>query len=92
VLGVVAFIAGILRTIPGTLVSVALRIALGPTAEGNLGVTIAESAVNFIGTVLFTAISFIALTLLFVDLRNRHEGADLAERLDQLEAGVPTAA
>ena len=34
---------------------------------------------------LFGAIAYIAYVLLFIDLRNRREGADLAARVEGLE-------
>jgi hypothetical protein len=43
---------------------------------------IASAAAQALGMALVGAIPPIALTLLYQDLRNRHEGADLAERLD----------
>ena len=50
---------------------------------------IASAAAQALGMALVGAIPPIALTLLYQDLRNRHEGADLAERLDAASA-APT--
>ena len=47
---------------------------------------IASSAAQALGMALVGAIPPIAITLLYQDLRNRHEGADLAERLDAATA------
>jgi hypothetical protein len=87
---VVGAIATILQSSLGFLVGLTVGIAAVPTAGTSQGLGIAEAAANFMGAALFGTIPIIATTLLFVDLRNRHEGADLAERLEQLEAGVPT--
>ncbi|MGH2351598.1 MAG: hypothetical protein ACRDI2_00720 [Chloroflexota bacterium] len=93
VLGVVVYI---LQSIPGAIVLAVAAIAgvrgVGSDADGiNLIVTLGNNAANFVGWILFGALTFIAATLLFVDLRNRREGADLAERLDVLEAGASAA-
>ncbi len=42
-----------------------------------------------VGSVLFGALSFIATTIMFIDLRNRHEGTDLDERPDLLQPQIP---
>jgi len=53
-------------------------------------VSVASAAARALGLTLVGALPPIALTLLFQDLRNRHEGADLAERLAVAEAtGTP---
>jgi hypothetical protein len=44
------------------------------------------SAASSLGNVLFGAVPYVGTTLLFFDLRNRWEGADLAERLAALSS------
>ena len=40
--------------------------------------------------ILFGSVGVIVYTLMFIDLRNRREGTDMAERLTQLEASPMT--
>jgi hypothetical protein len=58
--------------------------------RGQFGLTPVEavitSAVTFAVRILFASMGTIVYTLLFIDLRNRREGTDIAERLGQLEA------
>ncbi|HEY2596509.1 MAG TPA: hypothetical protein VGK33_21675, partial [Chloroflexota bacterium] len=54
----------------------------------------ASSAVSIVAQILFASMGSIVYAMVFVDLRNRREGTDLAERLSQLEADAsvsPTA-
>jgi hypothetical protein len=85
-------VIALLQSIPVTLITIFGTI-LGATAAdpdgAGLMVSVAQNAASIVGTVLFGALSFIAATLMFVDARNRREGADLAERLTQIEGGVP---
>ena len=53
---------------------------------------IASAAAQTLGMTLVGALPPIALTLLFQDLRNRHEGADLVERLDAATAATAASA
>jgi hypothetical protein len=85
-------VIALLQTIPAGVIAV-FGSALGTNAAdpsgAGLTVSVAQNAASIVGTVLFGALSFIAATLMFVDARNRREGADLAERLTQIEGGVP---
>jgi hypothetical protein len=85
-------VIALLQTIPAAVISIFGTIlgvnAADPNAAG-LTVSVAQNAASIIGTVLFGALSFIAATIMFVDARNRREGADLAERLTLIEGGVP---
>ena len=85
-------VIALLQTIPAAVISIFGTIlganAADPSAAG-LTVSVAQNAASIVGTVLFGALSFIAATIMFVDARNRREGADLAERLNLIEGGVP---
>jgi hypothetical protein len=72
-----------LVTIPFT-VAAAFRgqIGLSPTEA------VISNAVTSVATILLASIGSIVYTVLFVDLRNRREGTDIAERLSQLEASA----
>ena len=102
---VVGIVVAVLQAIPGWIVSliaaavgvayVSARQTPGEVVglQGLLTIGNAISAAaRSLGVVLFGALPFITLTLLFEDLRNRQEGADLAERLTAVEATDPTVA
>jgi hypothetical protein len=81
-------IVGVLQFAPAALVEVPLtvtRAAAGVDSFDTTGLVI-SSAVRVILQILFASIGMIIYTLVFVDLRNRREGTDIAARLDQLEA------
>lgn len=59
---------------------------IGVMSAAFTATSIAGAAAEALGTVLVGALPPIALTLLFHDLRNRHEGTDLAERLSAVSA------
>jgi hypothetical protein len=86
-LTVSGLIVGVLQWAPATLIEVPLT--LSSATRGQIGLAPAQAAiVNAVGVVLnilFASIGSIAYTLVFVDLRNRGEGADILERLAQLE-------
>ncbi len=89
---VLSIVVGILQSIPGAIIGL-LALVLGlnsgdPQGPG-LIVNVANSAASVVGSVLFGALSFIAATIMFIDLRNRHEGTDLDERLDLLQPQIP---
>jgi Membrane domain of glycerophosphoryl diester phosphodiesterase len=89
---VLGIVVAILQGIPAGLIGLVGTMiganTLDPTGAG-LAVSVAQNAASIVGSVLFGALSFIAATILFVDARNRLEGTDLAERLEQLQAGTP---
>ena len=94
VVAVLGFIVGLLQAIPTTILGgILAAMQIGAIARGGpaavsqpgLGVSVVSAAVGSLGLVLFGALPFIGMTLLYVDLRNRHEGADLAERLQQID-------
>ncbi len=93
ILTVIGLITSILQSIPGFLVGSAFVIVGGSSASTLNGLGLAADAANIAGSVLgwflFGSVSFIASTLLFVDLRNRRDGADLLERVALLEAATP---
>jgi hypothetical protein len=91
---VMGIVVAILESIPGAVIG-AVGVALGasgadPSAAGT-AIGVAQNAANVIGAVLFGALTFVAATIMFVDARNRREGTDLAERLDQLRPGLQAA-
>jgi hypothetical protein len=90
VLVVVGLIATILQAIPSAIIGLVLGIVLVGSRQPDLGtnvvVQVVNNAVGLIGWVLFGGLVFAGTTLLYHDLRNRREGADLAERLELLEA------
>jgi Membrane domain of glycerophosphoryl diester phosphodiesterase len=90
VLTVASLILFVLVTVPLLLVGMlvgllgvggVLSLSSGP------GSLITNSA-TLIFEVLFSSLGTIAYVLLFVDLRNRREGADLSERISSLEAAA----
>jgi hypothetical protein len=86
-------ITGILQLIPGALIAGLVSIALfGARTTGGTAGTVLQvinQAGNLVGWVLFGGLAFAGATVLFHDLRNRREGADIAERLAAREA-TPT--
>jgi hypothetical protein len=87
-LTVAGLIVAVLQWAPATLIEVPLT--LSSATRGQIGLAPAQaaivSAVAVVLNILFASIGSIAYTLVFVDLRNRTEGADILERLAQLEA------
>ena len=86
-LTVSGLIVAVLQWAPATLIEVPLT--LSSASRGQIGLAPAQaaivSAVAVVLNILFASIGSIAYTLVFVDLRNRGEGADILERLAQLE-------
>lgn len=91
VLGAAGLIVGVLVSAPSYLVSIPLSIVSAARGDPTTSAVQAaiSSAVSVVCQILFASITSITATLLFVDLRNRREGTDLAERVRQLEADVP---
>ena len=93
ILSVAGLIVSVLQWAPATLIEIPLTFS--SATRGQFGLAPAQAAiVNAVAVVLqivFASIGSIAYTLAFVDLRNRREGADILERLSQLETEpVPT--
>jgi hypothetical protein len=88
ILAVASLIVGVLQWEPAALIEVPLTIS--SATRGQIGLAPAQAAIaNAVAVVLnilFASIGSIAYTLVFVDLRNRREGADIVERLALLEA------
>jgi hypothetical protein len=85
---VLGIVVAILQTLPSAAIAVTGAIVgatSGDPGGAGLAFGIANNAATIIGTVLFGALSFIAATIMFVDARNRREGADLTERLDLID-------
>jgi hypothetical protein len=90
VLSIASLIVGVLVSAPGYVVS--LPVGVAAEARGGFGAdpvqTVTSQALSLVCQVVFASIGTIAYTLLFTELRNRREGADLAERVSELEASV----
>jgi len=88
ILLVASTIVSTLQYLPTMLVQVPLMIS--NAVRGQLGLGPVElaisSAVGILAQVLFASMATIVYALVFVDLRNRREGTDIAERVSQLEA------
>ncbi len=89
-----SIIVGLLQYVPTTLVLVPLLIVTA--SRGQVGFAGPELAIStaaaLVVQILISSLSSIVYTVLFVDLRNRREGTDIAQRLSQLEAIAPTPA
>jgi hypothetical protein len=81
-------IVSILQAAPTTLVQLPLTISAA--LRGQIGLSGPEmavsTAVGVVAQILFASMASIVYAMLFVDLRNRREGTDLAERLQRLES------
>jgi hypothetical protein len=90
VLFVAGMIVSVLQYIPTLLVELPLglvsvfegRNRMGPTE------TAISTAVGVMTQILFASMGSICYAVVFVDLRNRREGTDIAERLSQLETAA----
>jgi hypothetical protein len=86
-------VVGVLQYAPTALIQIPFMVSAA--TRGQLGLDAAGTAVSYAATVVlqivFGSIGPIVYTLIFVDLRNRREGTDMAERLTQLEASPMTA-
>ncbi|HLZ27162.1 MAG TPA: hypothetical protein VKV73_07560 [Chloroflexota bacterium] len=88
ILTVSSVIVGVLLYAPAALIEVPLLIS--SASRGQLGVAPIEAAiinaVTLVLRILVESVGVIVYTVMFIDLRNRREGTDMAERLTQLEA------
>ena len=84
-------IVALLQYAPEALVQI--PISVSAATRGEIGLSPVEqafsSAARVVVEVLFASLASIIYTLLFIDLRNRREGTDLAERVSQLETATP---
>jgi hypothetical protein len=88
ILVLAGLIVSIVQSAPTLLVQLPLYISAalrGQTALSGPELA-ASSAVSIVAEILFASMGSIVYAMVFVDLRNRREGTDLAERLSQLEA------
>jgi len=87
ILLVAGAIVSVLQYIPTLLVQLPLTILA--FMRGDLALAPAETAItaaaSIMTQILFASMATICYAVLFVDLRNRREGTDIAERLSQLE-------
>jgi hypothetical protein len=91
ILLVAAMIVSVLQYVPTMLVELPLTILALLRGQPTLSPT--EQAISLAASiatqVLFASMASICYVVLFVDLRNRREGTDIAERLTQIEANEP---
>jgi hypothetical protein len=98
VIFVVGLIVAILQQIVGGIIAFVGAIAFGSepvgrsggVSVGYVGTQVVSTLANVAGSIVFGGIAFIAPTVLYRDLRNRNEGADLAEQVATLEQPGPT--
>src|SRR5947209_2536312 len=70
--------------IPARLLELLLTLVLSNVSASPAAAALTNLG-SVVGQMLFGAIAYIAYVLLFIDLRNRREGADLAARVEGLE-------
>jgi len=75
----------VLVSVPIALVDVVFAIVTLTSTNNETLLQVVNGTASSICQVLFSSIGTIAYVLLFVDLRNRREGADLGERIESLE-------
>jgi len=90
ILTVTSTIVAVLVYAPTAIIAIPLAISSGLLNYGSGTEAIITEAVAVVLRVLFQSVGAIIYTLVFIDLRNRHEGTDLDERLTQLEAAPGT--
>lgn len=88
---VMAVISYVLQAIPGLVFGAAVLPLVASRESTSVTdafgwVNLANTAGGWLGNLLFGSLTFVAFTLVYVDLRNRREGADLEERIARLEA------
>jgi hypothetical protein len=87
ILVVAGLIVSMLQYVPILLLQVPLLVVAA--TRGQIGLSQSEQAITtgagIMCQVLFASMASIVYAVLFVDLRNRREGTDLAERVRQLE-------
>jgi hypothetical protein len=87
ILFVAGTIVSVLQYVPAMLIQVPLTVAAA--ARGQLSLSPTElalsTAAGVVAQVLFASMASIVYSVVFVDLRNRREGTDIAERVSQLE-------
>ena len=88
ILFVAGMIVSVLQSAPALIVQLPIRIsaALRGELEPSGPELAAGTAVGVVAQVLFASMASIVYAMVFVDLRNRREGTDLAERLSRLES------
>lgn len=94
ILVLASLVVGIVQSVPTSLVQLPLTISAA--LRGQVGLSgpelAASNAVGILSQILFASMGSIVYAMVFVDLRNRREATDLAERLSRLEASsaIPT--
>lgn len=92
VLFIVTIVVSILQNIPGAIVGLLAFLVMAVTSnEQNVmssvgaALNLAANAAGIVTWILLGAVSYLAATVLFVDVRNRRDGTALAERVALLE-------
>jgi hypothetical protein len=78
-------IVAVLVSVPIVILDVVFALVTLSNTNGETVLQVVNATASSICQVLFSSIGTIAYVLLFVDLRNRREGADLGERIESLE-------
>jgi len=90
ILVVAGLIVTLLQDVPALLVQLPLTVLAFARGQTGLGPT--EQAISvgaqIVTEVLFASMSSIVYAMLFIDLRNRRDATDIAERVTQLEANA----
>ncbi len=88
ILVLAGLIVSIVQSAPTTLVQLPLYISAALRGQTTLSGSelAASTAVGVAAQILFASMAPIVYAMVFVDLRNRREGTDLAERVSALEA------
>jgi hypothetical protein len=86
-------IVSVMQYAPSLIVQIPLTISVAARGQLSMGPTelAISSAASVVSQILFASMGSIVYAVLFVDLRNRREGTDIAERLSQLEIVRPAA-
>jgi hypothetical protein len=90
-LALAAVIVSVLQYAPTLLVELPLTVSAATRGQTGLGAPelVISTAAGLVVRILIASLSSIVYTVLFVDLRNRREGTDIAGRLSQLEGLGP---
>ena len=86
IFSVSSLIVGVLVYVPQALIAIPLAISTGQIDYGAARPRRSSAGGARCAQILFESVGAIVYTLMFIDLRNRREGTDMAERLTQLEA------
>jgi hypothetical protein len=93
ILGLAGLIVSVMQYAPSLIVQIPLTISIAARGQVSMGpAELAISAAAGVASqILFASMGAIVYAVLYIDLRNRREGTDIAERLGQLEIVQPAA-